>query len=498
VAAFAVVEAARILLQRPRLVLYGDQALLELGARRAAHFDQLVGPYSRNGFHHPGPAVFYLLAPFVRLLEPSGPGLYLGAVVVNAVALVAIVAVVWRRAGGTAALWTAGALDVFCLCLGVGTLREPWNPYLVVVPMVLFVVLWAAGWTGSVHASVWALVVGSYEVQSHVATAPYVIVMALILCVRMYRSRDGTRRHVWLPVSALAVIWLPPFVEVVRDRPNNLQLMWDFLTSSHASTPVGKAVEASTAAMSIVPFGTHAYVLAVHRGPWELAAAAVLLVLGAVVAGRAGAPPMSRALVIAAVVGALIGTLSLTRSDGPVSFYYAVWLVCVPVAVLIAVGIGLPAPAWRPVLAVCVAAAVLAVVADLRTAPISRTTGSGPWPLVLASSPQGKRATVRDTAALAAAAESVLRPGDRLVGVTIGSSGVWPLAAGVVLELDRHDVQSTVAPDSWELYFGQERAPGRPVSVSFTLDVAGAPTGSGQHVIADVDGVVLTAARASG
>jgi len=54
--------------------MYGDQALLELAARLAAHLDQLAGPYSRAGFHHPGAAILYLLA-FVRVLEPADPGL---------------------------------------------------------------------------------------------------------------------------------------------------------------------------------------------------------------------------------------------------------------------------------------------------------------------------------------------------------------------------------------------------------------------------------------
>ena len=116
------VEAARILVTRPQVVLYGDQALMDLAARRAAHLDQLVGPYSRAGFHHPGPAVFYLLAPFVRLLASSGSGC-IGGGVINLAALTASVAVVWHRAG-PGALWAAVSINAFCLCVGVGTLRD--------------------------------------------------------------------------------------------------------------------------------------------------------------------------------------------------------------------------------------------------------------------------------------------------------------------------------------------------------------------------------------
>ena len=42
----------------------GDGAVIELYTLHATGFRQLLGPYSRFGFHHPGPAMFYVLAPF--------------------------------------------------------------------------------------------------------------------------------------------------------------------------------------------------------------------------------------------------------------------------------------------------------------------------------------------------------------------------------------------------------------------------------------------------
>ena len=178
VSALPLVEAVRIIVQRSHVVLDGDQALLELGARRAAHLDQLVGPYSRDGFHQPGPVVFYLLAPFVRILHQPGPACTSERSAISGAALIATVAFLWRRFGPVTALWAAAAIDLYCLCVRVGTLREPWNPYLVVAPMVLFVVLWAAGITGGSGAGLWAVVIGSYEVQTHIATAGFVVTMS--------------------------------------------------------------------------------------------------------------------------------------------------------------------------------------------------------------------------------------------------------------------------------------------------------------------------------
>jgi hypothetical protein len=94
--------------------------------------------------------------------------------------------------------------------------------------------------------------------------------------------------------------------------------------------------------------------------------------------------------------------------------------------------------------------------------------------------------------------EGALRPGDHLVGFTIGTTAVWPYVAGVVLQLDQRGVRSTVGPAGWELYFGHERAPGRAVDVAFTLDLAGAPVEPRQTVVAEIDGTVLTVIRARG
>ena len=99
---------------------------------------------------------------------------------------------------------------------------------------------------------------------------------------------------------------------------------------------------------------------------------------------------------------------------------------------------------------------------------------------------------------LFSAPERVLRPGDAWAGVTIGSASVWPYAAGLVLQLDEEGVQTTVSPASWELYFGHERVPGRPVSVSFALfpvDDLPASVTSRASVLAEVDGVALVYSR---
>ena len=211
--------------------------------------------------------------------------------------------------------------------------------------MILFVVLWASAMTGSVGSGIWAFVVGSYEIQTHIATAAVVVVMSAALAVSMMAKRRvlGRGRALrwpvghWVGLVALALIWLAPALELGRDRPNNVQLLWTFLTGPHPNAAWGAALRVSADALTIVPFGYHDYVLTVHRTAIEFLTAAVLVALAATVAiktGRRRQTPFAHYLLIAAAVGGVIGPLSLTRSDGPVYLYFAVWLSFVPLAVL--------------------------------------------------------------------------------------------------------------------------------------------------------------------
>ena len=57
-----------------------------------------------------------------------------------------------------------------------------------------------------------------------------------------------------------------------------------------------------------------------------------------------------------------------------------------------------------------------------------------------------------------------------------------------------------LGPSEWTLYFGNERAPGRPVNVTFYLYTATdtAPTPARGTVVAEIDGAVLSFQRLPG
>jgi hypothetical protein len=72
-----------------------DRAILEIYALQALEGKLLVGPYSRFGWHHPGPLYFYVAAPWYWMSGHHAAGLQAGALAIN---LGAVAAIAWTAA----------------------------------------------------------------------------------------------------------------------------------------------------------------------------------------------------------------------------------------------------------------------------------------------------------------------------------------------------------------------------------------------------------------
>jgi hypothetical protein len=527
VAVFPLVEAVREAIG-PRPVLYaGDQALIDLQARRAWHLDLVVGVYSRFHFHEAGPTLLYLMAPFARAFQPAGPGIYIAAAVINGAMLVALVAVTGRWAGSAAAWWAAAVVGIWELLVRVDTFRQAWNPYLVVAGMALFGLLVAAGAaTGRPVAWAWAAVVGSFDLQTHLSTAVPVLVLLASSGAWMLWNRSrrrpklspvtATRRGLILPALVFGLEWAAPVVELFRDHPNNLSAMFDFYRSAPAPPPITAAADNWLNALAIVPFGNRVYTNFLRHPHWELAV--TVAALGAVWAltwraARRRPPDLGLCLAGVATVMAGTGLVALARAPGASLAYFATWLAAVPLLSLVALGAvlldpgrrvsplgvgagvaaGAPVPTTgapvptaglvRGALALAAVALSAAVVAaDLRLPPLAAANGNP------------------DQAAGAAMAARLLAAGvapHTQVEIDIVTAGAWPVVAALVDDLDRDRVAAAVGPGTtWAYMFGQERIPGSGVTARFSVwsqaDYAARGRSAGR-VLASGAGVVLVA-----
>ena len=208
---------------------------------------QALGPYSRFGFDHPGPAYFFVQAPFSWVTGGSPHALFLGALVLNFGAAVAAVAVVRRCSGEAAGRWAAVVTGAYLLAVTPALLADPWNPYVLGMPLLLTIVLAAAGAAGSAAAWAGAAVAASYVVQTHVGTAPtlsavFAVAIGVGLAGRRRRSGRacsgpvgvGRRRMCFAAAGILlALLWAPPLVEQATHSPGNLTKLARFFGESH-------------------------------------------------------------------------------------------------------------------------------------------------------------------------------------------------------------------------------------------------------------------------
>ena len=189
----------------------------------------LTGAQSRFGWHHPGPLLFWGLAPFNWALGPTG--VLFGVGFLNVAALVASLFVA-RRRGGLAFVVVLGiAVLVLLRALGSIVLIDPWNPWVAVLPFLLYLLLaWSVAERdfGALPAMV---AVGSFLVQTHVGYAPLVLgaggIAGVLACVgpRDTEPYDGwwTLRRSAIASAVVAVmLWIAPVVQQLTGHPGNL------------------------------------------------------------------------------------------------------------------------------------------------------------------------------------------------------------------------------------------------------------------------------------
>ena len=332
VAVPAIVGAVRLLIALPRPFLAGgDAAFMELAIRRALGFHQLLGPYSRFAWNHPGPMLFYLFAPLYWLSGRRSRSLFLGAWLLNAGCAIAAVAVIRHRLGEGAARVVAALLALFLVATSFHDLINPWNPSLLGVPFLLLVVLGADAGGGSVASLIGAAAVGTYLVQTHVGMLPVVgVTLALAAggwAVSQRRSPDAVdpqrrRRALLGGALILAVLWAGPAIDQFTSSPGNAGKIVRFFgnpageTTSHSLRDAAVAV----AKAATRPFGG----LGVDHHPLAGLVGTGLLGCLVAVAARRRSPFAARLGALGAVNVAL-AVASTTRVVGDLYPYLFEW-----------------------------------------------------------------------------------------------------------------------------------------------------------------------------
>ena len=231
-----------------------DFAIGELAIQQATHLQQLLGPYSRFGWNHPGPLLSYSAVPIYVLSGHNGAlAMSLTRVVLDAACLAGIVVVIDRTAGRLAAWGAAIGAEWFVLRVGLEWFANPWNPYAVVVPLALVLVVGASMLDGKEDR--WRLLVlllaASFVVQSHIGTGALValgVVTGLVGFVLTARRRSRRKVVVDVAVAAGAVLvcWALPIWEQLTRSDGNAEKIARFFAESSEPHPAARTVAKMT------------------------------------------------------------------------------------------------------------------------------------------------------------------------------------------------------------------------------------------------------------
>ncbi|MFP3899567.1 MAG: hypothetical protein ACLFXM_01850 [Acidimicrobiia bacterium] len=197
----------------------------EVGTR----YTPLVGAYSRMGWHHPGPLLFWASAPLYRLAGPEGVLASVGLLTAASAGLAVVAA---RRIGGHSLMWLA-AVAAVVLQLSLGDhVVDPWNPYVPIVALLAYLLCtWRAA-EGDGWLLLAAVATGSYCVQAHVGYAPVVLAGAGFALARAgARRRSGTPvpSYRWVAAAGLVglALWSGPLLQSWGDNGGNLLHIWE-------------------------------------------------------------------------------------------------------------------------------------------------------------------------------------------------------------------------------------------------------------------------------
>lgn len=208
---------------RPYYVL-GDNAVMRLELSQGLWKLPSTGVYSRFGFRHPGPALYWWLYPFVRVFGDRG--MMWAAVVFNGGVLTAIYWQLWRL-GRWTLLVPGGAIVCAVVAYSAQSFLSPWNVWMAQLPVLLALTLvWAAS-DGFAPALPGLCATVSWMIQLHAGLAQIGIALALVGSIVWLRSVPRDRRAgAILAAGCIAfVMWAPPLLEQFAGHGNLGQIV---------------------------------------------------------------------------------------------------------------------------------------------------------------------------------------------------------------------------------------------------------------------------------
>ncbi len=326
-----------------RRLLTGDEAVFEVQVMTLLDAPPLVGPYSRHGWHHPGPLAFFVLGIPAALTGHAVGATNVVTGIFNALCLALIAALGWRLTRGA---WQRAVLLVFTTLLAVevsGTfppfgqsgLTTAWNPIFTLLPFAALLLANVHVALRDARALLVSVFLHAFITQSHLAYVP-IATLTLVLSLayaHKHATQESRAAFKRLGVSAAVlgvVLWSPVLLDTLFGAHNMLDVLRFFFAGGetfHVSFAEAISVLASRTSaplLGLIASSRHAPHTA-DTVDYTLLA----LILAGLVAGlvrhRSTRPP--QALLAASLLLAFaIGFASIFRTDHPEYPYLTWWI----------------------------------------------------------------------------------------------------------------------------------------------------------------------------
>jgi hypothetical protein len=435
-----------------RLYEDADMGANSILVEQARNFTLLIGNYSRDHFHHPGPAYMYVMAAgeslfwaWLHVVPTAWNGQLLAVYALNSlfVGLVVGVGYGWTRSLQGAAACFAAVLALAAVHPAV--LSSDWMPYLYVLAYVSFLVA-AASVAAGRGRDAWAMALtGWFLIHGHACFLLFVpliscAVLAAVLWPHRHRPRDlgasvrsffATQRRVWVPVAVISAVFaLPIAADLVLHWPGQFGNYLAFASSGRSGGhSLGQAVREAL------------WYWWPHRGAWVLPIAGYAV---AVVVTRWLAPPSLRRFLAALLAVNALSSLAflyyaMNGIDALSRHYEGYFYWSAPVITLLVIVLGVvEAMPLLPLSAVVAVGAAVLVLAALAVAPDTRTSTNSSDPTVLNSGQDTDSALPGAVSALAA------RSGGRMIVLRLNSQ-FWGDVTGFLVQAERTGVRACVA-----------------------------------------------------
>jgi hypothetical protein len=431
-----------------RLYEDADMGANSILVEQARHFTLLVGNYSRDHFHHPGPAYMYVKAAgeslfwaWLHVVPTAWNGQLLAVYALNSlfVGLVAGMGYGWTRSLRGAAACFAAVLALAAVHPAV--LSSDWMPYLYVPAYVTFLVAAASVAAGRGRDG-WVLALtGWFLIHGHACFLLFVpviscAVLAAVLWPHRHslgasvRSFFATQRRVWVPVAIISAVFALPIVaDLVLHWPGQFGKYLAFASSSKSG---GHSV--AQAARDALWYWWP------HRGAWALPVAGY--VVAAAVIRWLAPSSLRRFLTALLAVNALSSLAFLYYAVNGIDvlsrYYEGYFYWSAPVITLLVIALGVVEAMPLPLGAATAAGAAVLVLVALAMAPDTRTSTNSSDPAVPTSGQDTDSALPAAVSALAA------RSDGKMIVLRLDPQ-FWGDATGFLVQAERTGVRACVA-----------------------------------------------------